>query len=79
MNDDLLISIGADLSAFNASLNKAEQSVKETLKTISTFSNTNKIDIGINLAQFIEGKEKEWDSYRTAVTDWELQNYLDNY
>ena len=29
--------------------------------------------------KFIEGKEKEWDSYRTAVTDWELQNYLDNY
>lgn len=29
--------------------------------------------------KYIEGKEAEWDSYRTAVTDWELQNYLDNY
>ncbi len=29
--------------------------------------------------KYIQGKEKEWDSYRTAVTDWELQNYLDNY
>ena len=29
--------------------------------------------------KYVEGKEKEWDSYRTAVTDWELQNYLDNY
>ncbi|WP_028585979.1 type I glutamate--ammonia ligase [Desulfogranum mediterraneum] len=29
--------------------------------------------------KFVEGKEAEWDSYRTAVTDWELQNYLDNY
>jgi len=29
--------------------------------------------------KYVEGKEAEWDSYRTAVTDWELQNYLDNY
>ncbi len=29
--------------------------------------------------KYVEGKEKEWDAYRTAVTDWELQNYLDNY
>ncbi len=31
------------------------------------------------LQKYIEGKEKEWDSYRTAVTDWELENYLSNY
>jgi len=30
-------------------------------------------------AKYIEGKEKEWDDYRTAVTDWELDNYLSNY
>jgi glutamine synthetase len=29
--------------------------------------------------KFVRGKEKEWDSYRTAVTDWELKNYLSNY
>jgi glutamine synthetase len=29
--------------------------------------------------KYIEGKEKEWDDYRTAVTDWELDNYLSNY
>ena len=29
--------------------------------------------------KFITGKEKEWDDYRTAVTDWELKNYLSNY
>ncbi|PID71457.1 MAG: type I glutamate--ammonia ligase [Desulfobulbus propionicus] len=29
--------------------------------------------------KYIEGKEAEWDAYRTAVTDWELKNYLDNY
>jgi len=31
------------------------------------------------LEKYIVGKEKEWDSYRTAVTDWELENYLNNY
>jgi glutamine synthetase len=30
-------------------------------------------------AKYIEGKEKEWDSFRTAVTDWELDNYLSRY
>ncbi len=29
--------------------------------------------------KFIEYKEKEWDRYRTAVTDWELNEYLDLY
>ena len=31
------------------------------------------------LDKYIEGKIKEWDSYRTAVTDWEIQNYMKNY
>ena len=31
------------------------------------------------LEKYVEGKEKEWDDYRTAVTDWELNNYLSNY
>ena len=29
--------------------------------------------------KYIEAKEKEWDSYRTAVTDWELEEYLSVY
>ncbi|MBC8209316.1 type I glutamate--ammonia ligase [Methanococcoides sp. SA1] len=29
--------------------------------------------------KYIEAKEKEWDSYRTAVTDWELKTYLSVY
>jgi len=29
--------------------------------------------------KYIEGKEKEWDSYRTAVTDWEIKTYMKNY
>ncbi|MGE4560936.1 MAG: type I glutamate--ammonia ligase [Desulfobulbus sp.] len=31
------------------------------------------------LEKYLEGKEKEWDSYRTAVTDWEIDNYLCKY
>jgi glutamine synthetase len=31
------------------------------------------------LEKYVEGKEKEWDSFRTAVTDWELENYLNKY
>lgn len=31
------------------------------------------------LEKYIEGKEKEWDSFRTAVTDWEIDNYLGKY
>ncbi|MBU4260482.1 MAG: type I glutamate--ammonia ligase [Proteobacteria bacterium] len=29
--------------------------------------------------KYIEAKEKEWDSYRIAVTDWERDNYLSIY
>jgi glutamine synthetase, type I len=29
--------------------------------------------------KYIEGKEKEWDNFRVAVTDWELDNYLSRY
>jgi glutamine synthetase len=31
------------------------------------------------LEKFVEGKMLEWDAYRTAVTDWEIQNYMKNY
>ncbi len=31
------------------------------------------------LTKYLEGKHKEWDSYRTAVTNWEIENYLDLY
>ena len=30
-------------------------------------------------AKYIEAKEAEWDRYRTAVTDWEIDEYLDVY
>jgi glutamine synthetase len=28
------------------------------------------------LAQYVEGKEKEWDAYRTHVSKWEIDRYL---
>ena len=28
------------------------------------------------LGQYIEGKEKEWDAYRTHVSKWETDRYL---
>lgn len=30
-------------------------------------------------AKFVEGKEREWDDFRTAVTDWELGRYLGSF
>jgi len=29
--------------------------------------------------KYIEGKTKEWDSYRTTVTEWEINRYIKNY
>ena len=29
--------------------------------------------------KYVEGKQKEWDDYRIAVTDWEISNYMKNY
>ncbi|MGB9693636.1 MAG: glutamine synthetase family protein, partial [Fervidobacterium sp.] len=29
--------------------------------------------------KYIEAKEKEWEEYRTSVTDWEIRNYLADY
>ena len=29
--------------------------------------------------KYIEAKEKEWDEYRTQVTQWELDEYLFRY
>ena len=31
------------------------------------------------LAKYIEGKEKKWDSFRIAITDWEHNTYLSRY
>ncbi|MDT8419751.1 MAG: type I glutamate--ammonia ligase [Desulfuromonadales bacterium] len=31
------------------------------------------------LTKYLEGKTREWNSYRTAVTDWELKTYIKKY
>jgi glutamine synthetase len=31
------------------------------------------------VSQYIEGKEKEWDEYRTRISDWEIGKYLVTY
>ena len=28
------------------------------------------------LSQYVEGKEKEWDAYRTHVSKWEIERYI---
>ncbi|MBO5534845.1 MAG: type I glutamate--ammonia ligase, partial [Clostridia bacterium] len=28
------------------------------------------------LSQYVEGKRKEWDAYRTHVSSWEIERYL---
>ena len=29
--------------------------------------------------QYVEGKRREWDAYRTHVSDWEIGKYLVTY
>ena len=29
--------------------------------------------------RYVEGKRREWDEYRTQVTDWELARYMVKY
>jgi glutamine synthetase len=31
------------------------------------------------LGKYLEGKTHEWNAYRTAVTDWEIEQYMKNY
>ena len=36
--------------------------------------------LGEHVAEnFIEGKNKEWDEYRTRVSSWEREKYIINY
>ncbi|MBR4457725.1 MAG: type I glutamate--ammonia ligase, partial [Clostridia bacterium] len=28
------------------------------------------------LSQYVEGKQKEWDAYRTHVSKWEIDRYI---
>ena len=36
--------------------------------------------LGTHIAEnYIEGKKKEWDEYRTRVSSWEREKYIINY
>ena len=36
--------------------------------------------LGAHVAEnYIEGKRKEWDEYRTRVSSWEREKYIINY
>ncbi len=52
------------------------QEAVEELKVSSLAKDT----LGSHIFEkFIEAKEQEWDRFRIAVTEWELQEYLDIY
>ena len=54
-------------------------SLKEAIEELKA-STIAKETLGAHIFEkYIEAKEAEWDSYRTAVTDWELDEYLDIY
>lgn len=54
-------------------------SLKEALEAFQQ-SPISKEALGEHIfSKYVEGKEKEWDSYRTAVTDWEIKTYMKNY
>ncbi|MBU1140328.1 MAG: type I glutamate--ammonia ligase [Proteobacteria bacterium] len=54
-------------------------SLKEAIEELKV-SPIAKETLGAHIFEkYIEAKEAEWDSYRTAVTDWELNEYLDIY
>ncbi|MBT8359395.1 MAG: glutamine synthetase, partial [Deltaproteobacteria bacterium] len=51
-------------------------SLKEALDVFKTNPLSKETLGGHIFEKYIEAKEKEWDSYRCAVTQWELENYL---
>ncbi len=54
-------------------------SLKEAIEELKA-SPIAKATLGEHIFEkYIEAKEAEWDRYRTAVTDWELDEYLDIY
>lgn len=53
--------------------------LKEAIEELKS-SSIAKDTLGAHIFEkYIEAKEAEWDSFRTAVTDWELDEYLDVY
>ncbi len=74
VNQDIFSMTPADKDAAGiASLPANLQEALDVMKESEIAKNT----LGEHIfSKFIEAKEKEWDAYRTAVTDWELNQYL---
>ncbi|MDR2549409.1 MAG: type I glutamate--ammonia ligase [Desulfobulbus sp.] len=64
--------VAAGIASMPANLYEAVQELKANPIAKETLGNH-------IFEKYIEGKEKEWDNYRLAVTDWELDNYLSRY
>ena len=62
-----------------AGINVMPGSLKEAIEELKA-NPIAKETLGAHIFEkYIEAKEDEWDRYRTAVTDWELDEYLDIY
>lgn len=62
-----------------AGINVMPGSLKEAIEELKA-NPIAKETLGAHIFEkYIEAKEAEWDRYRTAVTDWELDEYLDLY
>ena len=60
------------IEALPGSLDEAIRELKKDQLILDT--------LGPHVAEnYIEGKIKEWDEYRTQVTAWEREKYLINY
>ena len=60
------------IAALPGSLEEALNCMKEDALVMETLG-------GHVTSQYIAGKEKEWDEYRTRVSSWELDKYIINY
>ena len=62
----------AGIPSMPACLKEALEELKRNPLAVETLG-------GHIFKKYIEAKEKEWDAYRIAVTDWEKENYLSIY
>jgi len=54
-------------------------SLKEAIEELKV-NPVAKVTLGEHIFEkYIEAKEKEWDDFRTTVTEWELESYLTSY
>ena len=64
--------MGRGISALPGSLEEAIEALEADQLVLDT--------LGSHVAEnYIEGKRKEWDEYRTRVSSWEREKYIINY